>query len=58
MPPQTTKVPAENIVRTAELIGNTFSDGSTSLSRDGQVVYRGLGVGAFGENVIVQCGSH
>jgi S-(hydroxymethyl)glutathione dehydrogenase/alcohol dehydrogenase len=43
---------ASSCIRTIELIGNAFADGTTSLSRGDEVVYRGLGVGAFGENVI------
>ncbi|HVN83544.1 MAG TPA: Zn-dependent alcohol dehydrogenase [Candidatus Binatia bacterium] len=31
---------------------NTFPDGSTGLSLDGQIVYRGVGLGAFGECVV------
>jgi S-(hydroxymethyl)glutathione dehydrogenase/alcohol dehydrogenase len=31
---------------------NTFPDGSTGLARDGQVVYRGVGLGAFAECVL------
>ena len=31
---------------------NTFADGSTGLSLDGAVVYRGVGVGAFAEYVL------
>lgn len=31
---------------------NTFADGSTGLSRGGSPVYRGVGVGAFGEMVV------
>jgi Zn-dependent alcohol dehydrogenase len=33
---------------------NTFPDGGTRLSRHGQVVYRGIGLGAWAEYVIVQ----
>jgi S-(hydroxymethyl)glutathione dehydrogenase/alcohol dehydrogenase len=33
---------------------NTFPDGSTRLSRAGEVVYRGIGLGAFAEYVVVQ----
>ena len=33
---------------------NTFSDGSTGLSRGGEIVYRGLGVAGFGEYVLTQ----
>lgn len=39
-------------VRTNDLFMAMHSDGGTRLSRDGAVVYRGLGVGAFGEYVI------
>ena len=31
---------------------NTFPDGSTGLALDGQVVYRGVGLGAFAEYVV------
>ncbi len=31
---------------------NTFADGTTGLSRDGMTVFRGVGVGAFGEYVV------
>jgi Zn-dependent alcohol dehydrogenase len=33
---------------------NTFPDGSTRLSRAGEVVYRGIGMGAFAEYVVIQ----
>jgi S-(hydroxymethyl)glutathione dehydrogenase/alcohol dehydrogenase len=33
-------------------LGGVFADGSTPLSRNGSVVYRGLGVGGFGEIVV------
>jgi Zn-dependent alcohol dehydrogenase len=33
---------------------NTFPDGSTGLALDGQVVYRGVGLGAFAEYVVTQ----
>jgi Zn-dependent alcohol dehydrogenase len=33
-------------------LGGTFPDGSTPLTRNGTVVYRGLGVGGFGEVAI------
>jgi S-(hydroxymethyl)glutathione dehydrogenase/alcohol dehydrogenase len=39
-------------VNAAGIQTNTFSDGSTGLARDGQVVYRGVGVGAFAEYVV------
>ncbi len=31
---------------------NTFADGSTGLSRRGQLIFRGVGLGAFGEYVL------
>lgn len=36
------------------VLTQTFPDGSTGLSRGGEIVYRGLGVGAFGEQVVTQ----
>lgn len=36
------------------LMTSTHPDGGTRLSRDGEVVYRGLGVAAFAETVITQ----
>ena len=39
-------------VRVNDLFSASLGDGTTRLSRDGAVVYRGLGVGAFGEYVI------
>jgi Zn-dependent alcohol dehydrogenase len=39
-------------VNSDEIMTSTFSDGSTGLSRGGQIVYRGLGVGGFAEQVI------
>lgn len=33
---------------------NSFADGSTGLSRGGNVVFRGVGLGAFGEYVLTQ----
>jgi Zn-dependent alcohol dehydrogenase len=33
-------------------LGGVFADGSTPLSRNGTTVYRGLGVGGFGEVVV------
>jgi Zn-dependent alcohol dehydrogenase len=33
---------------------NTFPDGTTGLSRGGETVYRGLGVAAFSESVVIQ----
>ena len=41
-------------VNSAAVFTGTFNDGSTRLSRGGATVYRGLGVGAFGELVITQ----
>lgn len=39
-------------VNAAGIQTNTFRDGSTGLSRGGEVVYRGVGVGAFAEYVV------
>jgi Zn-dependent alcohol dehydrogenase len=36
-------------VNNSAVLGGAFLDGSTGLSRDGQQVYRGLGVGGFAE---------
>ena len=33
---------------------NSFADGSTGLSRGGDVIFRGVGLGAFGEYVLTQ----
>jgi len=41
-------------VNAMAIMTNTFADGSTGLSRDGQIVYRGVGVGAFAEYVLTQ----
>ena len=41
-------------VNSTAVFTGTFNDGSTRLSRQGATVYRGLGVGAFGELVITQ----
>ena len=41
-------------VNSTAVFTGTFNDGSTRLSRNGATVYRGLGVGAFGELVITQ----
>jgi S-(hydroxymethyl)glutathione dehydrogenase/alcohol dehydrogenase len=41
-------------VNSSAVFTSTFNDGSTRLSRRGTTVYRGLGVGAFGERVITQ----
>ena len=40
-------------VNTSAILTNTFPDGSTRLSRGGERVYRGVGVGAFAEKVLV-----
>jgi S-(hydroxymethyl)glutathione dehydrogenase/alcohol dehydrogenase len=39
-------------VNSIGLITNTFGDGTTGLSRGGEVVYRGVGVAAFAEYVV------
>ena len=39
-------------VNAAAIQTNTFLDGTTGLSRDGEVVYRGVGLGAFAEYVV------
>jgi Zn-dependent alcohol dehydrogenase len=39
-------------VNTAALQSSTFADGTTRLSRDGRVVYRGVGLAAFAEYVV------
>jgi S-(hydroxymethyl)glutathione dehydrogenase / alcohol dehydrogenase len=41
-------------VNASAISSNTFPDGGTRLSRHGEVVYRGVGMGAFGEYVIIQ----
>jgi Zn-dependent alcohol dehydrogenase len=41
-------------VNSDNLLTSTFADGSTGLSRRGQRVYRGLGVGGFAEHVLTQ----
>jgi S-(hydroxymethyl)glutathione dehydrogenase / alcohol dehydrogenase len=41
-------------VNSAAVMMNMFNDGTTRLSRQGATVYRGLGVGAFGERMITQ----
>jgi Zn-dependent alcohol dehydrogenase len=41
-------------VNSTAVFTGTFNDGTTRLSRQGATVYRGLGVGAFGELVITQ----
>lgn len=40
-------------VESAGIMTHTFRDGSTGLSRQGQPILRGLGVGGFGERTIV-----
>jgi Zn-dependent alcohol dehydrogenase len=40
-------------VNAAAIQTNSFADGSTGLSRRGAVVFRGIGLGAFGEYVLV-----
>jgi S-(hydroxymethyl)glutathione dehydrogenase/alcohol dehydrogenase len=40
-------------VNMAGLASNTFPDGSTHLSRGGEVVYRGMNLAAFAEQVLV-----
>jgi len=40
-------------VNAAMIASNTFTDGTTGLSRNGTTVYRGVGLGAFGEYVVV-----
>ena len=39
-------------VNNRDVLTNTFADGSTGLSRGGDLVYRGLGVGGFAEYVL------
>ena len=39
-------------IRSSALLSHTFDDGTTGLSRDGEVVYRGLGVGGFGSETL------
>ncbi|HKA14625.1 MAG TPA: Zn-dependent alcohol dehydrogenase, partial [Myxococcota bacterium] len=41
-------------VNSDNILTSAFADGTTGLSRRGQVVYRGLGVGGFAEQVITQ----
>jgi Zn-dependent alcohol dehydrogenase len=41
-------------VNASAISSNTFPDGGTRLSRRGGVVYRGVGMGAFGEYVVIQ----
>src|SRR5581483_7172213 len=39
-------------VNSRSVMTNTFADGTTGLARNGQTVYRGLGVGGFAEYVL------
>ena len=41
-------------VNSDNILTSAFADGSTGLSRSGRVVYRGLGVGGFAEQVLTQ----
>src|SRR5271169_6117266 len=41
-------------VRSNSITSNAFPDGRTRLSRRGEVVYRGVGVGAFAQYVLTQ----
>lgn len=41
-------------VNGAAVVMNSFADGSTRLSRQGTTVWRGIGVGGFGEYVVTQ----
>jgi len=41
-------------VNASAITTNSFADGSTGLSRGGGVVFRGVGLGAFGEYVLTQ----
>ncbi len=43
---------ASHCVNSASLLTNALPDGSTGLSRGGQSVYRGLGVGGFAQRVL------
>ena len=40
--------------RTSGLMTSTFADGSTKLSRGGETIFRGLGLGGWAEEVIVE----
>jgi Zn-dependent alcohol dehydrogenase len=40
-------------VNMSGILNHTFLDGTTGLSRGGEVVYRGVGVGAFAEQAVV-----
>ena len=39
-------------VNAMNIVTNTFPDGHTGLSRGGETIYRGVGVGAFGASVV------
>jgi Zn-dependent alcohol dehydrogenase len=41
-------------VNASAIASNTFPDGATRLSRQGEIVYRGVGLGAFAEHVLIQ----
>jgi len=41
-------------IQSRSISTNTFLDGTTGLSRNGQTVYRGLGVAAFGSHSVTQ----
>jgi len=45
---------ASSCVNSTAIMTSQFPDGRTGLSRDGKVVYRGVGVGAFAEYVTTQ----
>jgi S-(hydroxymethyl)glutathione dehydrogenase/alcohol dehydrogenase len=45
---------ASSCVNSSAIITNQFPDGTTGLSRGGEVVYRGVGVGGFSEYVLTQ----
>lgn len=45
---------ASSCVNSAAIMTNQFPDGQTGLSRAGEVVYRGVGVGAFAESVVTE----
>jgi S-(hydroxymethyl)glutathione dehydrogenase / alcohol dehydrogenase len=41
-------------VNNADVFSSSFADGTTGLSRDGALVYRGMGVGGFAEHALVK----
>ncbi len=45
---------ASSCVNSSAIMTNQFADGSTGLSQGDALVYRGLGVGAFAEQVLAQ----